>query len=93
MARPRKDAMESAESTPDAKLYPVKLLKNYRPGGDFEVQDLEIPEDPESNLIWREPTTQERAKCVAGKTVNINAVEAKRLLHLRIGERADAFID
>lgn len=94
MARPRKDASETATSAPmDDKLYPVKLLKNYRPGGEFAVQDRKDPEDEESDLVWREPTTAERAKCVAGKTLNVSASEAKRLLALRIGERADAFID
>lgn len=94
MARPRKDASETATSAPmDDKLYPVKLLKNYRPAAEFKVQDRKDPEDEESEIVWRKPTTTERAKCVAGKTLNVNADEARRLLKLRIGERADAFID
>lgn len=96
MARPRKDATELATEdmgapSAEMKLYPVLLLRNYRPVGEFLVQDHEIPEDDESPLVWRNPTEAERAKTRAGKRIKIGEAEARRLFHVKAAERADEF--
>lgn len=96
MARPRKDATELAteiasDPAAETKLYPVLLLRHYRPIGEFMVQDHEIPEDDESPLVWRAPTEAERAKTRAGNRIKIGEAEARRLFHVKAAERADEF--
>lgn len=67
------------------KLFPVKLLKAYRPLGDFEIGQP----NPETGKPYREPTEEERMRIPAGTDVLLPVDEAKRAISLKIGERND----
>lgn len=66
---------------PEAKMFPVKLVRNYRPGGAFEiVGDAMGPATPGalvSNKLW------------AGTVVKLPVDEAKKLVAMQAAERAD----
>lgn len=64
----------------EKQLFPVKLLKNYRPAGDFKIIDI----DGE-----RDPTGEEEEKVFAGATILVGVDEARRAINLKIAERAD----
>lgn len=68
-------------------LFPVKLLRNYRPleGSDFVIGEP----NPHTGKPWREPTQEERLRLPAGMTVKLPLSEAKRAIQLKIGERND----
>jgi hypothetical protein len=82
-------------------LFPVRLLKHYRPmdGVDkengntilspFKVVSLSDPEDEYSQLVTRDPTAIERKKVFAGTIIRIPPDEATRAIKLKIAERAD----
>ncbi|QNP80987.1 hypothetical protein [Agrobacterium tumefaciens] len=86
LAKPAKAGKPAkAESKPKeakGKLFPVVLLKNYRPVGKFKIADTEDGE--------RDPDEQEVNKVPAGKTILIGVDEAKTVIAKKIGERADA---
>lgn len=62
------------------KLFPVMLLRNYRPEKPFRIKDL----DGE-----RDPTVIEEAKARAGTLVLLDIDEARSVMAQKIGERAD----
>ncbi|WP_104662847.1 hypothetical protein [Ensifer adhaerens] len=69
-----------AKKTED-KTFPVKLLKNYRPLGDFLIEgDDEL----------REPTGDERAKVKAGAVIHLPIDEARDIVSKKIADRNDA---
>lgn len=73
MARPRKVTETGVE------MLPLKLLKNYRPAGDFTIEG-------------REPTVEEREKVYAGAVIELPADEARNLVfNLKVAERADEY--
>lgn len=72
----------------EGKTFPVRLLKNYRPAGRFEILDVE------GN--WQGPPAVEGGqdiglthKMKAGQTIKLPLAEAKNLIAKRIAERAD----
>lgn len=67
------------------KLFPVRLLKSYRPIGDFEIGQP----NPETGKPYREPTEEERMRIPAGTDLLLPVDEAKRAISLKIGERND----
>lgn len=67
------------------KLFPIRLLKAYRPIGDFEIGQP----NPETGKPFREPTEEERMRVPAGTDVLLPMDEAKRAISLKIGERND----
>lgn len=69
------------------KLLPVRLLKDYRPMGEFEIGQP----NPETGKPYREPTEEERQKVKAGTDVLLPAEEARRAVALKIGERNDPY--
>jgi hypothetical protein len=85
--KPKKTAKKSEE------LFPVKLLKNYRPydkdanGNDSEFVISEP--NAETGKPWREPSAEDRMRLPAGITVKLPMEEAKRAIKLGIGERND----
>lgn len=68
------------EAKAEDKLFPVKLLKNYRPKGEFEV----ATEDG-----YRAPEEEERAKMFAGAAIKLPVEEATFVLSKKIAERND----
>lgn len=62
------------------KLFPVKLLKSYRPVGSFEVHD----EDG-----YRAPNEEEREKVRAGSSIRLPVEEATSIVAKKIAERND----
>ncbi len=67
------------------KMFPVRLLKDYRPIGDFEIGQP----DPENGKPYRSPTEEDRQKVLAGTDILLPVDEAKRAIALKIGERND----
>lgn len=65
----------------EEKLFPVVLLKNYRPIGAFKISEKEGDRDPDE---------QEVNKVPAGSTILIGVDEAKSVIAKKIAERADA---
>lgn len=64
------------------KLFPVKLLKNYRPiSEEAQIQDVEG--------TYRPLSEEEAMKVEAGKHVALPIEEAKSIIAKKIGERAD----
>lgn len=74
-------AGETKENDVAETLFPVKLQKNYRPVGGFKI----VEKDGE-----RAPTGEEEAKVSAGTVILVGVEEAKRIIGLKIAERADA---
>lgn len=66
------------------KTFPVKLAKNYRPVGEFMVE-----ETVEGKTDLREPTSIEIEKVQAGTVIHIGMDEAKTVISKKIGERND----
>lgn len=62
------------------KTFPVKLLKNYRPVGEFQVSEADG---------YRDPTEEERAKVPAGTSILITVQEATTVINKKIAERND----
>lgn len=94
VGRPRKNP-ESAESTSDepkaeTKMFPVLLLKNYRPIGEFQIGRPRIVEDEETGMIdYGDPTADERKKVPRRSHIMLPLDEAKNLIAKQIAERAD----
>lgn len=70
---------------PEGKTFPVKLLKNYRPVGDFLIEEGEG-----EGKDLREPTGEEIAKVPAGAVIHLPIEEAKSTVGKKIAERNDA---
>lgn len=66
-------------------FFPVRLLKNYRPIGDFKVEQVEENGKP----VWRDPTEFEKMKTRAGERINIGIDEARSIIAKGIAERGD----
>ncbi|MHC2481562.1 hypothetical protein [Rhizobium leguminosarum] len=86
-----KRAVEAAKAEADAeaervekeakKLFPVKLVKNYRPIADFFILDEEGD--------YREPTDEERQKVTAGNSIKLPVLEAQSVIDKEIAKRND----
>ena len=55
LSLPNKDAKEPV------KLFPVRLLKNYRPAGEYEIVGYQRPEEKRKDAIGRMVVVQEAA--------------------------------
>lgn len=72
-----KQKVKSAE-----KLFPVKLVRNYRPiSPDFQIQG--------EGGVYRPPNDEERAKVMAGQFVGLPVAEAQSVIEKKIAERND----
>jgi hypothetical protein len=56
----------AAPEQPSEKMFPVKLLKNYRPGGNFEVVGYHRPEKVQKDTAGKMVVVQE-AKFIEGE--------------------------
>lgn len=66
------------------KLFPVKLLKNYRPvSSDAQIEDEEITGE------YRPLTEDEAQKVRAGRSIALPVEEAKTVIASKIAERND----
>lgn len=66
------------------KLFPVKLLKNYRPvSSDAQIEDEEITGE------YRPLTEDEAQKVRAGRSIALPVEEAKAVISSKIAERND----
>ena len=70
---------------PKAELFPVMLLKNYRPVGDFKVEHVE----ENGRSTWQEPSEQQKAKTLAGTKIQLPKNEARAIISKGIAERGD----
>jgi hypothetical protein len=61
--KPKEDTManETAAPQPSEKMFPVKLLKNYRPAGDYQVVGYHRPEKSVKDAAGRVIVVQEAA--------------------------------
>ena len=71
-------------NTKAEKTFPVKLTKNYRPVGEFMIE-----ETVEGKTDLREPTAVELDKVSAGSVIHIGMDEAKSIIAKSIGARND----
>lgn len=78
---PEMDKVQQAEKVSE-KLFPVKLLKNYRPVSAY----AQIQGD---DGIYRALTAEEETKIEAGKSILLPKTEAQDVLSNRIAERND----
>lgn len=71
------------KAKPKVKLFPVKLLRNYRPISDeAQIQDV--------NGVYRPLSEEEAQKVQAGAHISLPVEEAKSVVEKRIAERNDA---
>lgn len=64
------------------KLFPVKLVKNYRPiSPEFQIQG--------DGGVYRAPTDEERMKIKAGDFIALPVAEAQSVIEKKIAERND----
>lgn len=64
------------------KLFPVKLVKNYRPiSPDFQIQG--------EGGVYRPPSEEERVKVPAGESIALPVTEAQSVVEKKIAERND----
>lgn len=62
--KPKEEPMASepaAPAQPSEKMFPVKLLKNYRPAGDYQVVGYQRKEERVKDSAGRETVVQEAA--------------------------------
>ena len=89
------DKAPKAKAKPKAKLFPVKLLRNYRPGGKFQVVDvdekgIETMRDPIGNQESEgQLATGDYAKVFKKTKIYLEVDEAKVAIDRKIAERAD----
>jgi hypothetical protein len=74
-------ALAGPAPEPEKKLFPVRLVKNYRPIGDFFILDDEGD--------YREPTDEERQKVAAGNSIKLPVHEAQSVIDKEIAKRND----
>ena len=76
---------------PAAELKAMKLAKNYRPVGDFLIEEI----DEDGNVSMREANENEglgeNLKVKAGTVVHVALEEARRMNKLGIAVRNDDF--
>lgn len=78
---PKQDKIQTP-TKPKVKLFPVKLLKNYRPiSPDAQIQDKDGK--------YRPLTGDEAAKVSAGEHVALPVEEARSVVEKKIAERND----
>jgi hypothetical protein len=76
------DKALSAPKVSAEKMFPVKLVKNYRPiSPDFQIRDEEGD--------YREPTPEEALKVPAGSFITLPVKEAQAVVTKKIAERND----
>jgi hypothetical protein len=64
------------------KLFPVKLVRNYRPiSPDFQILG--------EGGVYRPPTEEDRAKVKAGEFIALPVAEAQSVVEKKIAERND----
>jgi hypothetical protein len=64
------------------KLFPVKLVKNYRPiSPDFQILG--------EGGVYRPPNDEERSKVTAGEFIALPVAEAQSVVEKKIAERND----
>ena len=85
------DAKEKApakkpEAPKEDKVFQVRLLKNYRPTGNFKIIDTD---EEGQDLPPRDPDGAELLKAVKGTKIELGLDDAKRAVSLKIAERAD----
>jgi hypothetical protein len=96
------ETTETPKAPVTPKLHAVKLLKNYRPAGDFKV--LKIEDEESEDPVWAEYEPEgeyeilnekgkidvvasgDRAKCMADTRLMLPKSEAQNLLRLGIAE-------
>lgn len=71
----------------DNELFPIKLLRNYRPGGDFLIERDGDLVEPGIN----EQGYEDRDKMFAGAVIHVPVKEARRAVDLGIAKRNDDF--
>lgn len=60
--KPKDEPMASETAAPQpSKMFPVKLLKNYRPAGDHEIVGYQRPEKTQKDTTGRVVVVQEAA--------------------------------
>lgn len=72
------------EANVTEKLFPVKLSKNYRPIGEFLIE-----EEVDGNVSTRQPIEDEPLKVMAGTVIHLPIDEARNVMEKKIGERND----
>lgn len=77
------DKALSTEAKPvtEKKFFPVRLLKNYRPIGEFVIED---------EGEHRKPNGGEIEKMKAGSCILLPIDEARAIIEKKIGDRNDA---
>lgn len=81
LAADTKPAEKKEIEVTSEKMFPVKLLRNYRPVSDkFQIVEGEGP---------REPTAEELAKVLATTTILLPVAEAQDIINKKIAERND----
>ncbi|MEK1929620.1 MAG: hypothetical protein AAAC47_07490 [Pararhizobium sp.] len=77
-SKPEQPKEEAVMET--VKLFPVKLIKNYRPAGEFKIIDADGQ---------RDPTDEETFKVSAGTAIALPVKEAQVAVEKKIAERND----
>lgn len=83
--------MTDPKKAPAAELKAMKLAKNYRPAGEFLIEET----DEDGKQTIREPDeregTGESLKVKAGSVIHVPLDEARRMNKLGIAVRNDDF--
>jgi hypothetical protein len=74
------DVLSGVKKEPAQKLFPVKLLRNYRPAGSFKVETAEGV---------RDPSVEELAKVRVGVVIHLPIEEARTIIDSKIAARND----
>lgn len=74
------DNLAGIKRSEDTKLFPVKLLKNYRPLGEFKVSTDEGLRDPSAEEVQKTP---------AGLVIHLPIEEARTVISKKIADRDD----
>jgi len=74
------NVLAGVKTEPDQKLFPVKLLKNYRPIGAFKVQEKDEIRDPGAEEVMKAP---------AGLIIHLPVEEARAVIGKKIAVRDD----
>lgn len=78
---------DAGDEGPKPDWFPVKLKKNYRPAGPYQVIDLDgVVQTPN---VPPELAESFGNRIVSGWTINLQKEEAKNVIRLGIAERAD----
>lgn len=74
------DNLAGVKRQEEVKLFPVKLLKNYRPVGEFKVSTADG---------LRDPSAEETMKTPAGLVIHLPIDEARAVISKKIADRDD----